>query len=82
MAYLLVVRILLSNPFRMLVPDLHPKPISKIGMKLPIGMEAVASLNHLLGVSAFKHFPCQDLHSWEVIIECIEVFECFLSKDF
>ena len=40
-----IMRIFLSNPAWMIFKYLLPKPVSQIRMKLPIGMESIASLN-------------------------------------
>lgn len=51
-------------------------------MELPIGMETVASFNQIFGVAAFGYLSFQDLHSWELVVDHIEIFElCAVIDD-
>lgn len=43
-------------------------------MEETVGMEAVASLDHGLGVAALHDFSFEDLPSWEVVVDHVEVF--------
>lgn len=52
---LLVVGVLLPDPIGMFHPQLVPQPVSQVRMELSIGMESVATLNHILGISALLH---------------------------
>lgn len=71
----LVVRIFFSNPVWMIHSNVVPKPVSQVGIKLSIGVEPVAWLNHLLRIASFLNFSLQNLHCREIIISTIEIIE-------
>lgn len=68
------MRVLGTDPIRVLLADLHPQPICEVGVEEAIGMEAVASLDHGLGVSALHDLSLEDLPGWEVVVDHVEVF--------
>ena len=59
---LLVMRILLADPIRVLCPQFEPNPICQVGMELSVRMETVTRLNHAFGIAAFHHLSLEDLH--------------------
>ena len=73
------MRVLGADPVRMLVSDLHPQPICEVGVEEAVGVEAVASLDHGLRVAALHHLSLEDLPSWEVVVDHVEVFVGTLS---
>ena len=81
MSYLVVMGVLSSYPIWMFHLDLYPKPICEVRVELPIRMEPIASLDHCLGITSFQHLSLQNLHSWEIIVNHIEVFVLLLGND-
>ena len=63
-----------ADPIGMLGADLHPEPVCEVGVEEAVGVEAVASLDHGLGVTALHDLSLEDLPSWEVVVDHVEVF--------
>lgn len=58
----------------MLGADLHPEPVREVGVEEAVGMEAVASLDHGLGIAALHDLSLEDLPGWEIVVDHVEVF--------
>ena len=67
--YLLIIRILLSDPFRMLLGYLEPHPISKVGIEESTGMETITSLDHFTWLTIVEVHTFENILSWEVVID-------------
>lgn len=79
---LLVVRILLANPVRMIHSNLVPQPVSQIRVKFNIWMETVTSLYHALGIASLSYFSSQNFLSRKIVISSIKIFEGSLVENF
>lgn len=44
-------------------------------MEFTIWMETITSFNHLLWIASFHHLSFEDFHSWEIVVNQIEVLE-------
>lgn len=71
---LLIMRILLPNPFPMLSPQFIPNPVSKVRIKFSVRMEPITRFDHSFGVAAFHNFSLENLHRREVVVNHIEIF--------
>lgn len=79
--YLLIVRILVTDPFRVFCCDLKPKPISQIRVEQSAWMKAVTAFDHFPRLSILKVSFLEHLLSREVIIDVIKVIKGVSFRD-
>lgn len=77
----LIVRVLLTDPVRVLSCDAVPEPIAEIWIEEHAWMEAVASLDHLSWFSVIQVHSLEHVLSWEVVVSNVEVLVLFLFDD-
>ena len=79
---LLIMRILVPNPCRMVGLYFMPNPISQIRVELAIRMEPITSFDQFFWITAFGYFTLEDLPGWELVVDHVEVFEFCAVVDY